>query len=371
MIFLDETMIERLQQLRERYQELALRLSDPEMLADPKSWSALSKEYNRLTPLIESYHAYERTQKRLVQAQAALSDYEPELQALAQEEIQHHKAYLEQLGEILQEQLLPKELEDVDRIYLEIRAGTGGHEAALFVGSLLRMYTRYAEQKGWSMDMVHAHLGEVGGFKEVIIELSGEHIYAQLKFESGVHRVQRVPDTEAQGRIHTSACTVAVLPVLEEIESIELKTDELRIDTYRASGAGGQHVNKTDSAIRITHLPTGMVVECQQERSQLKNRSKALQLLKSRLLAKEHAMQQEAQTKMRRSLVGSGDRSERIRTYNFPQNRLTDHRIQLTLYKLDEILEGALDLVLIPLQHRDKVERLIAAGIKVEASSAP
>jgi len=368
MAYLDTTIMARLQQLIERYRELEGLLSDPVILADRQQWHTLSKEYNRLAPLVDSYEQYQQTEVALAQAEALLVEPDPELQILAKEDIQHHKAQLTHLHELLQQHLLPDDLDNIHNIYLEIRAGTGGQEAALFAGDLLRMYTRYAEQKGWQIDTVHTHFGDVGGFKEVILELSGNQVYAHLKFESGVHRVQRIPETEAQGRVHTSACTVAILPVLAEIESIELNMDELRIDTYRASGAGGQHVNKTDSAIRITHLPSGLVVECQDERSQLKNKSKALKLLQSRLLAKQRAEQQDEQAKMRRSLVGSGDRSERIRTYNFPQNRLTDHRIQLTLYKLNEILSGHLDLVCMPLQHRDKVERLIAAGISVAPS---
>jgi peptide chain release factor 1 len=262
----------------------------------------------------------------------------------------------------LQKHLLPKDPNDARNIYLEIRAGTGGDEAALFAGDLFRMYSRYAERHGWQVEIMSASAGEHGGYKEIICRVVGRGVYSHLKFESGAHRVQRVPATESQGRIHTSACTVAIMPEVEEVDEVDVSTGDLRIDTYRASGAGGQHVNRTDSAVRITHLPSGIVVECQDERSQHKNKARAMSLLKARLLAAEQEKQQSEQARQRRQLVGSGDRSERIRTYNFPQGRITDHRINLTLYKLDEILQGDLDQIVEPLTNEHQADLLAALG---------
>ncbi|HVT62603.1 MAG TPA: peptide chain release factor 1, partial [Legionellaceae bacterium] len=285
-----------------------------------------------------------------------------ELASIAIEERQALQHKIVQLEEALQLHLIPKDPDDGRNVYLEIRAGTGGDEAAIFAGDLFRMYTRFAETQHWQIEIINAHHSEQGGFKEIIAHLTGQHVYANLKFESGTHRVQRVPATESQGRVHTSACTVAIMPEIDEIHDIQINPDELRIDTYRASGAGGQHVNKTDSAIRITHLPTGVVVECQDERSQHKNRSKAMSLLKTRLLSAQQTKQKQEQDLTRKLQVGSGDRSERIRTYNFPQGRLTDHRINLTLYNLSDVMEGALSPVIDALKHEHHAELLAELG---------
>jgi peptide chain release factor 1 len=291
-----------------------------------------------------------------------LAENDPEMQALAQDELNTLKSEQEKLAEELQLLLLPKDPNDDRNVFLEIRAGTGGHEAALFAGDLFRMYSRFAETQGWQFSVVSASDGEQGGYKEIIIRVEGQGVYSQLKFESGAHRVQRVPKTEAQGRVHTSACTVAVLPEQDEIDEIKINPADLRVDTYRASGAGGQHFNKTDSAISITHIPSGVVVECQDERSQHKNRGRAMSLLSARLLNAAQSKQAAEQAAERKSLVGSGDRSERIRTYNFPQGRVTDHRINLTLYQLDDVMNGKLDAVIIPLTRELQAELLAALG---------
>jgi len=285
------------------------------------------------------------------------------MRAMAQDELEGMKAELEKLEKELQIFLIPKDPDDNKNIYLEIRGGAGGDEAAIFAGNLFRMYCRYAEQKRWQVEILNESFGEHGGYKEVIARIIGQDVYSHLKFESGAHRVQRVPATESQGRIHTSTCTVAIMPEVEEIDSIQINPAELRIDTYRASGAGGQHVNKTDSAIRITHLPSGIVVECQDERSQHKNRAKAMSLLQSKILNVQKEAQRAEQSATRKSLVGTGDRSERIRTYNFPQGRMTDHRINLTLYKLDEIMEGRIDEIIEALRQEDQADQLSSMGI--------
>lgn len=291
-----------------------------------------------------------------------LESDDKDLATMAEEEIDTVKKQIEELDEQLQWHLIPKDPDDERNIYLEVRAGTGGDEAAIFAGDLFRMYSRYAESQGWQIELISASHGEHGGYKEIIAKISGQAVYSQLKFESGAHRVQRVPETESQGRVHTSACTVAIMPEVDEINDIQINPDDLRIDTYRSSGAGGQHVNKTDSAIRITHIPTGVVVECQDERSQHKNRAKAMSLLKTRLLDAEVSKQKQEQAQTRKSLVGTGDRSERIRTYNFPQGRLTDHRINLTIYQLSDIMEGNLSLVIDPLKREYHAELLADLG---------
>lgn len=353
---------QKLEQTLERYQEISRLLSEPEVISDQKKFTALSKEYAQLEDIAQCYEQYQNTTGELKNAEEMLQSEDEEMIALAEEEVSGLKIKLHELDEALQTHLLPKDPDDERNIYLEIRAGTGGDEAAIFAGDLFRMYSRYAETQGWNVEVISANQGEHGGFKEVISRIQGKNVYGQLKFESGAHRVQRVPETESQGRVHTSACTVAVMPEIEEVDQIEINTDELRIDTFRASGAGGQHVNKTDSAIRITHLPTGTVVECQDERSQHKNKAKALALLQARLLDAEQSKQRQEQAQTRKLLVGSGDRSERIRTYNFPQGRLTDHRINLTLYQLDEIIAGHLEPVINTLQREYQAELLAELG---------
>jgi peptide chain release factor 1 len=348
----------KLDKICQRFEELAALLSAPEVQANPQRLRDLSREYAQLEKVHAAYQDYRKTEAELGEAKALLAESDPELKALAQEEISRITARLQTLEHEIQLLLLPQDPHDARNVFLEIRAGTGGAEAALFAGDLLRMYLRYAERSGWQVETLAASPGEHGGYKEVILKISGNGAYSRLKFEAGTHRVQRVPETESQGRIHTSACTVAVLPEAEEVDEIELNPQDLRIDTFRSSGAGGQHVNTTDSAVRITHLPTGIVVECQDERSQHKNRARALALLKARLLAAEQAKRKAEQSASRRLQVGSGDRSERIRTYNFPQGRVTDHRINLTLYKLDEILEGDLDQLILPLIQQHQAELL-------------
>ena len=356
------SILDKLAALAERHRELEALLADTGTLNDPERFRALSQEYAQLAPVVEAYREYEQTRADRQAAEDMLRDPDPQVRALAQEELQAAKERLQALEQRLHLLLLPKDPRDEGNLFLEIRAGTGGDEAALFAGDLLRMYLQYAARRGWQTELISASEGEHGGYKEVIVRIAGRGAYSRLKFESGVHRVQRIPETESQGRIHTSACTVAVLPESEAVEDVEIHPADLKIDTFRASGAGGQHVNKTDSAIRITHLPTGIVVECQDERSQHKNRARALSLLKARLLAREEEARQAQEARERRLQVGSGDRSERIRTYNFPQGRVTDHRIQLTLYKLEEILDGNLDLVIDPLVHEHQAEQLAAMG---------
>ncbi|MEZ5588625.1 MAG: peptide chain release factor 1 [Sedimenticolaceae bacterium] len=350
----------KLEQISERFQEIAVLLTDPEVQADTNRFRDLSREYAQLEPIGQCYQRYAGAEIELHSAEAMLAD--PEMAELAEDACEDARATLLKLEPELQRLLLPRDPNDERNIYLEVRAGTGGAEAALFAGDLLRMYLRYAERRRWKTEMISESIGEHGGYKEVVVRIIGADVYSRLKFESGAHRVQRVPETEAQGRIHTSACTVAVLPEAEAVDEFDINPNDLRIDTYRSSGAGGQHVNTTDSAVRITHLPTGVVVECQDERSQHKNKARAMSLLQSRLLAAARASAAASRAEDRRLQVGSGDRSERIRTYNFPQNRLTDHRINLTLYKLDEIMEGALDQLLDPLTHEYQAEQLAALG---------
>ncbi len=354
------TLREKLVRLAERAQEVAALLGEPEVIEDQDRFRALSQEYAQLEPLARAWAEYQGLGEEQLAAEAMLEDEDPEMRQLARDELARIEARREALERELLRLLVPPDPHDQANVFLEIRAGTGGDEAALFAGDLMRMYTRYAEAKGWRVEIMSASPGEHGGYKEVILRIQGRGVYARLKFESGVHRVQRVPETESQGRIHTSAATVAVLPEVEDIETVDIDPADLRIDTFRASGAGGQHVNKTDSAVRITHLPTGIVVECQDERSQHKNRARALALLQARLLARERERRQREQAATRRDLVGSGDRSERIRTYNFPQGRVTDHRINLTLYKLEQILEGDLDLLIEPLLQEHQADQLAA-----------
>ena len=348
----------RLQEILERHEQIGLELGDPEIISNQDRFRRLSQEYARLEPVTATYARLKKAKANIQAAEEMLDD--ADLAEMAREELDAAQATLEEAEAELTLHLIPRDPLDDHNIFLEIRAGTGGDEAAIFSGDLLNMYARYIESKGWKLEILSDSEGEHGGYKEVICRVQGHGAYSQLKFESGTHRVQRVPETESQGRIHTSACTVAVLPELDEIEAIDISPADLRIDTYRASGAGGQHVNKTDSAIRITHLPTGMVVECQDERSQHKNRARAMSLLQARLLDEQRSAQTAKQASDRKLQVGSGDRSERIRTYNFPQNRVTDHRIGLTLHKLTEILSGELDQVIQPLLQEDQSARIAA-----------
>ena len=352
----------KLDQLCERFEEISALLSEPDVQNDQNRFRSLSQEYAQITPIVDCYKQYQATLETIESAETMLQDEDVEVRELAREEVEQANDRKEALEQELQILLLPKDPNDERNIFVEIRAGTGGAEAALFAGDLSRMYHRYAEASGWTIEPISESLGEHGGYKEIILRIIGQNVYSRLKFESGTHRVQRVPETESQGRIHTSACTVAIMPEAGEIDEIDINPSELRIDTYRASGAGGQHVNKTDSAIRLTHLPSGIVVECQDERSQHKNRARAMSLLKARLLAAEQEKQTAEMAQTRKSQVGSGDRSERIRTYNFPQGRITDHRINLTLYKLDDILHGNLDLVIGPLVNEHQAEQLTQLG---------
>ena len=357
---MNPSMLAKLEQLAARHKEISVLLATPEIINDNDCFRALSVEYAQLEPVAAGFWSYRCTLNDLDAARDMATDSDPNLRALAQDELRDAEARRAKQERALQLLLLPRDPRDTGNLFLEIRAGAGGEEAALFAGDLLRMYGRYAELRGWTMEILSESFGEHGGYKEVITRVIGQGAYSRLKFESGAHRVQRVPVTEAQGRIHTSAATVAVLPELAEIEQIEINSGDLRIDTYRASGAGGQHINKTDSAIRITHLPSGIVVECQDERSQHKNRSRALSLLQAKLLTGEREKQQSAQAQSRRLQVGSGDRSERTRTYNFPQGRITDHRINLTLYKLSDILAGNLDVIVEPLINEHQADLLAA-----------
>ena len=353
-----DSIRQRLEKLSDRFEEVSRLLASPDLEGSSAQFRDLSVEYARLQPLAERLRDYHALERDLAAARDMASDPDPDMRVLGAEEQTRVQAALESAESGLNALLLPQDPRDERNLYLEIRAGTGGDEAAIFAGDLFRMYARYAESKGFAVEVLSESSGEHGGYKEIISRIAGRGAFSRLKFESGTHRVQRVPATEAQGRIHTSACTVAILPELEEIEDIAINPADLRIDTYRSSGAGGQHVNKTDSAVRITHLPSGIVVECQDERSQHKNRSRAMSLLRARLLAAEQEKQQSAQARSRRLQVGSGDRSERIRTYNFPQGRVTDHRINLTLYKLQQIMSGDLDELLDALSHERQAELL-------------
>jgi peptide chain release factor 1 len=349
---------QRLSEVSERCEELERLLADPEVIGDRQRFQAYSREYGELEPVMRVWRQHQATDQAIREAREMMDEADVDMRKMAREELECAQMEQNDLQAELQRLLLPKDPNDERGIFLEIRAGTGGQEAALFVGDLLRMYTRYAEQRGWQVEIMSAQDGDAGGHREVIARIGGRGAYSRLKFEAGTHRVQRVPATESQGRIHTSACTVAILPEVDEIDAIDINTNDLRIDTFRSSGAGGQHVNTTDSAIRLTHLPTGIVVECQDERSQHKNKARALSLLSARLLEAELEQQRSQQAADRKLQVGSGDRSERIRTYNFPQGRVTDHRIGLTLYHLDTILEGGIDEVIDPLQEAYQSELL-------------
>ncbi|MBW7472816.1 peptide chain release factor 1 [Marinobacter sp. M216] len=348
----------RLEQLTDRFEEVSALLSDPSVISNQNQFRDLSREFSEIEPIVHCFEAWRRSLDDIEEARELAKDSDADMREMAADELDAAQHKSEELDEELQRLMLPKDPNDSKSIFLEIRAGTGGDEAAIFAGDLFRMYSRYAERRRWQVEVLSESEGEHGGYKEIIARVAGEGVYGAMKFESGAHRVQRVPETESQGRIHTSACTVAVMPEADEAEAVEINKGDLRVDTFRASGAGGQHVNKTDSAIRITHLPTGIVVECQEERSQHKNRAKALSFLASRLQNAEIERQQKSVAETRKSLVGSGDRSERIRTYNFPQGRVTDHRINLTLYKLDEVVSGDLDAVIVPLQQEHQTELL-------------
>jgi len=354
------SMRSRLEQLARRLIEIDAMLAEPEIAGNMDKFRKLSRERAEIDSVVQAFNEYVRTEADVQAAQEMMAD--PEMKAMAEEEYQLGKDRIEVLEDELQILLLPRDPDDGRNVFLEIRAGTGGDESALFAGDLLRMYSRYAESQGWRVELMSESESEVGGYKEVIARIDGDAVYGHLKFESGAHRVQRVPETETQGRIHTSACTVAVLPEADEQSDIAINPSDLRIDTFRASGAGGQHVNKTDSAVRITHLPTGLVVECQDDRSQHRNKDKAMQVLAARLKDKQQQEQQSKEAAQRKSLVGSGDRSERIRTYNYPQGRVTDHRINLTLYKLQAIMEGDLQELTGALRAEHQAEQLAAMG---------
>ena len=354
------SVVQKLETLVERFEEVQALLSDPVVIGDQNRFRALSKEYAQLEDVVRSFREYQDAQGDLTSAHEMLQEDDAEMREMAQEEIKAAKAQIDTLEQELQILLLPRDPQDDSNCFLEIRAGAGGDEAAIFAGDLYRMYSRYAETKGWRVEQVSANEGEHGGYKEVIANVIGDGVFGILKFESGGHRVQRVPETESQGRIHTSACTVAVLAEVPESEAISINPADLRVDTFRASGAGGQHVNKTDSAIRITHLPSGVVVECQDERSQHKNRAKAMSVLQSRLNNIEQEKRDAEEASTRKLLVGSGDRSERIRTYNYPQGRVTDHRINLTLYKLDDVVAGDVDALLEPIRQEHQADMLAA-----------
>jgi peptide chain release factor 1 len=348
----------KLQTLLDRHEEIAGLLADPGIIADQNQFRELSQEYAQLEPVVRCFQNYNDAQDNLEAAEDMLKDDDADVREMAEEEKKEAGKQIETLELELQKLLLPKDPNDESNIFLEIRAGTGGDEAAIFAGDLFRMYSRFAELKRWQIEILNQNTGEHGGYREIIARIIGHGAYSQLKFESGAHRVQRVPDTESQGRVHTSAATVAVMPEIADVEQIEINPADLRIDTYRASGSGGQHVNKTDSAVRLTHLPTGTVVECQDERSQHKNKARAMSLLQARIMDAKIEKQRAEQAQTRKSLVGSGDRSERIRTYNYPQGRVTDHRINLTLYKLDEIIQGNMNQVIEPLINEYQAEQL-------------
>lgn len=353
-----QSIRDKLEALAERFDELGHLLSDPDVIGEQNTFRAYSKEYAELEPVSQAFNQYLETLGDVEEAKLLLDDDDPEMRDMGQDELNNAKTLLEEQEQELQKLLIPKDPNDGNNVFLEVRAGTGGDEAAIFAGDLYRMYSRYCENQGFKLEVISAKEGEHGGFKELISRVSGTDVYRKFKFESGAHRVQRVPETESQGRVHTSACTVAVMPEPDEVDEVEINKADLRIDTYRASGAGGQHVNKTDSAIRITHIPTGVVVECQDERSQHKNRARAMSLLQARLMQSAQDEAAQSQASERKSLVGSGDRSERIRTYNYPQGRVTDHRINLTLYKLDEFMAGDLDKILDPLLHEHQADQL-------------
>jgi peptide chain release factor 1 len=353
-----DALRQQFQRLELRLNELDATLADPAVAADMKRWRGLAREQAQVQGVVEAFRRYEARERDLAAAQPMLDD--PEMADMAAEEIAAAGADIERLHAELQTALLPRDPDDARNAFVEVRAGTGGDESALFAADLVRMYLRFAERRGWKVEILSESLSDLGGYRECVLRVEGDEVYSQLRFESGGHRVQRVPATEAQGRIHTSACTVAVMPEPDEADEIKLNPAELRIDTFRASGAGGQHVNKTDSAIRITHLPTGLVAECQDDRSQHRNKAKAMAVLAARLQEKERSERAAKEAATRKGLIGSGDRSDRIRTYNFPQGRLTDHRINLTLYRLQSILDGDLDEVIAALQAARAAQQLAA-----------
>ncbi|MCE9686297.1 peptide chain release factor 1 [Shewanella sp. AS16] len=355
-----QSVIRKLEGLLERNEEVLALLSDASVIADQDKFRGLSREYAQLEDVVAGFKAYQQAQADLDAAKEMLEEDDAEMREMAQEEMKQAKLRLEELEDQLQILLLPKDPNDDSNAFVEIRAGAGGDEAAIFAGDLFRMYSKYAEANRWQLEVMSANEGEHGGFKEVIVKVSGEGVYGKLKFESGGHRVQRVPETESQGRVHTSACTVAVLHEVPEAEAISINPADLKVDTFRSSGAGGQHVNKTDSAIRITHIPSGIVVECQDQRSQHKNRAQAMSVLAARIQAVEDEKRRSAEETTRRNLVGSGDRSERIRTYNYPQGRVSEHRINLTLYRLNEVMEGDLNVILEPLMQEHQADQLAA-----------
>ena len=356
------SLVTKLESLCDRHEEVSALLSDAETASNPDKFRTLSQEYAQLDEVVRVYSGYRQAQTDLAEAQTMLADGDPDVREMAQEEMDSLTQQMTLAEGELQVLMLPKDPKDKNNVFLEIRAGTGGDEAAIFSGDLFRMYSRYAESKRWSIEVVSERAGDHGGYKELITRVVGDAVYAHLKFESGAHRVQRVPETESQGRIHTSACTVAVMAEPDDVEEIEIRKEDLRVDTYRSSGAGGQHVNTTDSAVRLTHIPTGIVVECHDERSQHKNRARAMSLLQAKLVSASEQQLAAEQAEERRNLVGTGDRSDRIRTYNYPQGRVTDHRINLTLYKLAEIVEGELDAVIQPLRQEHQADLLAALG---------
>lgn len=357
---MNKTLLSKLDTISERVEEISALLADPDVMGDQNKFRGLSQEYSLIQPISECYSEYQTTLDNIEEARSMLEEDDAEMKELAEAELEESKEKINELELELQKLLLPKDPDDEHNVFLEIRAGAGGDEAAIFAGDIFKMYGRYAEKNGWQLEIMNQNIGEHGGFKEIIAKISGKGVYAKLKFESGGHRVQRVPDTETQGRVHTSACTVAIMPEVDAIEQVDLNPSDLKVDTFRASGAGGQHVNKTDSAIRITHLPTGTVVECQDERSQHKNRARAMSVLAARIMQAEKDKQAAEISATRKDLVGSGDRSQRIRTYNFPQGRVSDHRINLTLYKLDEFIMGDLDMIIEPLTNEHQAEQLAA-----------
>ena len=355
-----ESVYRKLEILVERFEEVQALLSDPETIADQEKFKALSKEFSQLEETTKVFKAFQNAQDDVATSEEMLKDNDPDMREMAQEEYKEAKKAVAELEDELQILLLPKDPNDDNNCFVEIRAGAGGDEAAIFAGDLFRMYSRYAERQGWKLEVMNESESEQGGYKEVVVKMLGDGVYGQMKFESGGHRVQRVPETESQGHVHTSACTVVVMPEIPESEAIEINKADLKVDTFRASGAGGQHVNKTDSAIRITHIPTGIVVECQDQRSQHKNRAQAMSVLQARLQQAEDDKRRAEEESSRRNLVASGDRSERIRTYNYPQGRMTDHRINLTLYRLNEVIEGNLHLVMDPMLQEYQADLLAA-----------
>jgi len=357
---MNKSVYQKLEVLVERFEEVQALLSDPETISNQDKFRALSKEFKQLEEVTSVFKDYQDAVDDFSTAEEMLKDDDPDMREMAQEEFKDAKKVVEKLTDDLQILLLPKDPNDDRNCYMEIRAGAGGDEAAIFAGDLFRMYSRYIEKQGWKIEIMNTNESEQGGFKEVIVKVVGDGAYGYMKFESGGHRVQRVPETESQGRVHTSACTVVVMPEIPESDAIEINKADLKIDTFRASGAGGQHVNKTDSAIRITHIPSGVVVECQDQRSQHKNRAQAMSVLQARLQAAEDEKRRSEEESSRRNLVASGDRSERIRTYNFPQGRMSDHRINLTLYRLGEIMEGSLNLVMEPIMLENQADLLAA-----------